>query len=313
MTKRRKPKNPRSRNGRVLELLDGYPRAILEETDSWIDGKPVVVIATDVVPKGPSATNVKTGSVIQTWILRRDIPPTQAAKEFKDFSICGDCKLRGQGSTGHELRACYVNLAMADRVWDAYKDGRCGKMPTSDWGKKLLFEGRVFRFGAYGDPVAVPHPFWEDLAKFAQGWIGYTHQWRECPARFKQLVMASVDSPEEYAEAKASKKWPWRTYRSRLPHEPLLPGEIMCPAAPEFAKPWAKRRSDKGLPPKHVQCKTCLLCDGGHLFPDPRRDIAVVVHGFSTAQQAYTALRASVGHAALIGKKKSPEGPSMSV
>ena len=45
---------------------------ILYEGPSMLDGAPIVVIATGFAER---SGNDKTGAMIQTWILRADIPP----------------------------------------------------------------------------------------------------------------------------------------------------------------------------------------------------------------------------------------------
>lgn len=73
---------------------------VLFEGPSAIDGAPVVVIA--IV----KSTNVKTGNMIQTYILRADMSPLEAAGQGLDYSICGDCPHRGiPGSIVRALRA----------------------------------------------------------------------------------------------------------------------------------------------------------------------------------------------------------------
>jgi hypothetical protein len=57
-----------------------------------IDGEPIVVIATGFKR---SSANPKTGDMLQTWILRRDVAPFAAIHNGADASICGDCPLRG--------------------------------------------------------------------------------------------------------------------------------------------------------------------------------------------------------------------------
>jgi len=63
--------------------------AIIYNGPSLLDGQPIVVIATY------SNRNRKTGHVVQTYILLRDINPLEASKTGADYSICGDCIMRG--------------------------------------------------------------------------------------------------------------------------------------------------------------------------------------------------------------------------
>ena len=72
---------------------------ILYDGASMLDGEPIVVIAT------LETSNRKTGEMVQTWIIRSDIAPTDAAKSGDDKSICGACPHRH-----YSKGACYVNL-----------------------------------------------------------------------------------------------------------------------------------------------------------------------------------------------------------
>jgi hypothetical protein len=82
---------------------------IIYKGPSLLDGKPIVVIATY------SKRNIKTGVVVQTYILVDGINPLEASKTGADFSICGTCAMRGEVTTDPNRkqaknRRCYVNL-----------------------------------------------------------------------------------------------------------------------------------------------------------------------------------------------------------
>jgi hypothetical protein len=51
----------------------------------------IVVIATGFKR---SSANDKTGSMIHTWILRKDVNPVRAVETGLDFMVCGDCPKR---------------------------------------------------------------------------------------------------------------------------------------------------------------------------------------------------------------------------
>jgi hypothetical protein len=108
--------------------------------------------------------------------------------------------------------------------------------------------GRALRLGAYGDPAAVPYLLWIEIltALRVRSWVGYTHAWARCDARFRSLVMASVDSPEERETACGLG---WRTFRVRGRNDPILAGEFVCPAANEAGK--------------RLTCIECNACSGG--------------------------------------------------
>jgi hypothetical protein len=239
--------------GRAKRRAEKKPQRLeLWRGPSPIDGKPVVLIATAIAR--PSK-NDKTGKLIQTFILRRDIDPMRAAMEGLDRSICGDCPHRMS-----DRGTCYVNTVQAPlSVWRAWKAGRCPKY--SPRRHRKLFEGRVVRVGSYGDPAMAPLSVWEDVCGAAEGWRGYTHQWRVCNPGFARLCMASVETPAQRLEAMAKG---WRTFRVRTKDQGLEPGEIICPASAEAGK--------------RLTCEQCRACSGSKDSPDAAT-VAIIFHG----------------------------------
>lgn len=237
---------------------NGY---IIYEGPSMLDGAPIVVIATGFES---GSTNRKTGAMIQTYILRRDLPPTEAIQTGDDASICGDCPHRGKvvtvrGKAKNVGRTCYVNVGQgALSVYRAYKRGVYPLWDGYFPGTTLPF----VRLGTYGDPAAAPAHVWQSLLRDASGHTGYTHQWRDPRfAYLKSLCMASADSAADAAEAHAMG---WRTFRVSLDPErdPLRKGEALCPASAEAGK--------------KLTCAQCLACGGA----DGRRSsIYIPAHG----------------------------------
>lgn len=217
---------------------------VLYRGPSRLDGKPIVAIATGF----KASANRKTGKMIQIWIIREDVAPNKAMAENGDASICGDCPQRwNQGGS------CYVVVAQAPlSVYRAYVAGR-----YEDWTRRLpdnILKGKSVRFGAYGDPAAVPVRVWNRVRRQKlRNWTGYTHQWRRYQAR--HFLMASVDSEAQALEAQ---KMGWRTFRVRSEDTPNMPGEIDCPSS------------------LGVSCVKCGLCKG---FGIIARNIAIPVHG----------------------------------
>jgi hypothetical protein len=214
-----------------------------------LDGAPIVVIATGL--KSASA-NSKTGAMIQTYILRADVAPTDAIRSGEDSSICGACPHRGAGDGSG--RTCYVNVGQGPlSVFRAYQRGVYPRV--TDWS---VFSHRVIRFGTYGDPAAAPVRIWKYLAALAKGRTGYTHQWRTRPD-LRDYCMASVDTEAEALEARAAG---WRYFRVALPGAAArLESEAICPASAESGK--------------KLTCSTCLACSGG----GRRGSIVIQVHG----------------------------------
>lgn len=239
-------KNVFNRNGRP-----NVNSVVLYNGPSMLDGKPIVVIASGF---RAGSANEKTGSMIQTWILRADVKPNQATKTGADSSICGDCPHRH--FTGG---ACYVLPFQAPRsVWEAWKRGNVPSVSCETAAK--LVKGRALRLGSYGDPAAVPFEVWQPLAKSAAKFTGYTHQWRTADKRFQSLCMASVDNVVEAVTAHTSG---WRYFRPRRENESKGKNEFVCPASAE-----------KGY---KTDCNTCNGCAG--TSSKQRANVTLVVHG----------------------------------
>jgi hypothetical protein len=251
------------------------PGVLLYRGPSMLDGAPIVVIATWREQREIHKVNVKTGPVIQTWIMREDLGPVAAAKSGADESVCGGCRLRGDYATGGS-RACYVTLFQAPRsVHDAYVRGI---YPVAETAEDIaaVGAGEVVRLGSYGDPAAVPTEVLAALVSRAAAWTGYTHQWRDSridPA-LKEFAMASCDRPADRAEAKASG---WRTFRVRAEEQEVQQGEISCPASKEAGH--------------RTTCRDCKLCGG--LSSKSPKDITIIAHGAAPVAQRAAALARS--------------------
>ena len=224
---------------------------IIYNGPSLLDGQPIVVIATF------SNRNTKTGAVVQTYILvnRDGINPLEASKTGADFSICGDCVMRGEPTTDPKrkiakARRCYVNLGQG--VLIVYKSFLRGVYQTAQ--PRDIGRGRFVRVGTYGDPAAVPAHVWTDLLAEATTFTAYSHQsgWRP------DIAMQSADNR---AQAVAHWKAGRRTFRVIADLGELdKANEALCPASKE-----AGRR---------VQCTACKLCKGS----SKGKSIAIVEH-----------------------------------
>mgnify|MGYP001579632282 FL=1 len=223
--------------------------AIIYNGPSLLDGQPIVVIATY------SNRNTKTGTVVQTYILCRDTNPLEASKTGADFSICGDCTMRGEVTTDPQRkqakgRRCYVNLGQG--VLIVYKSFLRGVYQEGD--PRTMGRGRFVRVGTYGDPGAVPSRVWDELLSEADTWTAYSHQsgWRP------DIAMQSAD---DHAQAIAHWKDGHRTFRVIADLGDLdRENEALCPASKE-----AGRRA---------QCTACKLCRGS----SKAKSIAIVEH-----------------------------------
>ena len=231
-------------------VMAGY---ILFEGPSELDGKPIVVIATE------NSKNTKTGGMVQTWIMRADIEPHTALKTGADSSVCGDCPHRPANGG-----ACYVTVFQAPlAVYRAYKRG---VYQQARFGQ---FAGKVVRIGSYGDPAAVPLPVWDEFTFNTAGITGYTHQWRNIDADgLGQYCMASCDNA---GERETAVKAGWRTFRVRNAEEPVMDREVVCPASAEAGH--------------LVTCEQCKACNGNS--KGRIAGIVIIAHGAKSKVNAF--------------------------
>jgi len=233
---------------------------------SLLDGSPIAVVAL------LGSSNRKTGDMVQTYIIRRDMKPTEAVRTGADAAICGDCKHRPFNGG-----ACYVVVAQGPTVvWKGLVAGKYPRKDAAEVGRMVA--GRMVRLGTYGDPAAVPFHIWNELVAHAAGRTGYSHQWRNetLPLAHRQaiarLTMASVDNLEEAQQARAQGL---RYFRIRVASEPVQRGEFVCPASDEAGK--------------RKTCATCGACSGSEK-PTAASPV-IVVHGAKASR--YVAQRSA--------------------
>ena len=220
---------------------------VLYKGPSRIDGETIVAILT------LQSTNIKTGNMAQLWIMREDTPPHIAKKQGKDVSVCGDCPIKNE---------CYVVLFQGPlSVYNAYKRGtyknnvRFTPIYKSFDKNYVDLSSLSIRFGAYGDPAAIPSWYIQKIAENCKDFTGYTHSWQRVPGLSKYF-MASVES---LALKDKAKNLGFRTFRV-IPKSggELSKKEIVCPA------------ENKGK-----QCLDCMLCNGAK----QAADITITAHG----------------------------------
>ena len=188
---------------------------------SLITGRPIVVLATF-----PTA-NIKTGLMVQTWIMPVASHPVESYSDGSMRDVCGDCPL---------TQLCYVRREQGPAaIWKSWRAG-------ADLVSAENFLGLGWRFGSWGDPGAVPVAIWHRAARLARCVTGYTHQWRKRPA-LKAYCMASVETEHDQAEAA---RRGWRTYYVSAQPDATGRGVVQCP------------HETHGL-----QCIECKLCNGG--------------------------------------------------
>jgi len=224
---------------------------VLWEGKSALDGADIVALASF------SSANRKTGNAVQVFIMRQDMKPNDAAKKGLDYSVCGDCPHRPHdGKQG----TCYVITYRAPRaVWEAYKRGRYAWFD----GDYSIFDGKVIRWGAYGDPSLIPYDIVRQVNDAADHFMGYTHQWKKSFAQeHMACLQASCDSVEDLNMA-TRRGWgsftvlPIDMDKGELNHK-----VITCPASID----------------SKVQCVDCGMCNG---TTGRARKIVIHAHGRS--------------------------------
>ena len=259
----------------VFKKSGAINSAVLWKGPSELDGAPIALIA--IV----NSSNRKTGGMLQTYIIRTDIPPIEANRIGADYSICGDCHLRGKADPAKETglaleRGCYVNLGQGPTI--VYKTFDRGGYPilALEFSEPFGLLGHSsmlsnygadqnIRCGTYGDPLAVPQWVWDALLKRARNWTGYTHQFNRIDSdalkvKASRFNMISADSLKE-----ARKYWRngLRTFRTVINTADIDPAnEIVCPATKEGGE--------------RTTCEHCNLCAGSSI---KAKNIVAVVHG----------------------------------
>ena len=277
----------------VFKKRGGINSAVLWRGASELDGAPIVLIG--VI----NSNNRKTGAMLQTYILRDDVDPVTANRTGADYSICGNCPLRGvvnpEKKTGTaERRGCYVVLGQGPAgVYKKFNRSGYPVLPLSmDLPEHLKESGyydllreygrnQNIRCGTYGDPAAVPVWVWDALLSKASGWTGYTHQMdgASTPEKLAGFCMVSADSE---TEAREHWKRGRRTFRVVPNTAAVVPGkEIICPATKEGGE--------------RTTCERCGLCSGASVTA---KNIAAVVHGGGAlnAVRALDLIPAAVAH-----------------
>jgi hypothetical protein len=225
------------------------PGAVIHRGPSQLDGAPIVVVAVW------ASTNRKTGDMLQTYIMRSDIDPLTANKYGEDYSICGNCALRGTPTLDPtkkqaEDRPCYVVLGQGPTVvWNGLQRGIYPDY-TNRQQRRALGRGRMVRIGTYGDGAAAPRFVWDDLLFEAEGHNAYSHNGGD-----PRIYMQSADT---LPQAQAAWSSGFRTFRVVHDTTHLQPNEILCPSS------------------RGVQCVDCRLCGGSQV---KAKSIAIVVHG----------------------------------
>lgn len=211
-----------------------HTHTTLWEGPSAYTGRPVRAVL-----KGHA--NTKVGQTLGLWVLPSHTRALDSVRDRDDRDQCGDCQ-----HAAHHARTCYTH-ASTRILWHA-PAGLGGTLWQTLGGVSRAVTH--LRSAVYGDIGALPAEAVQAVrhvrADLGLRPLGYTHAWSTRPDLASDH-MASVDSVQEAQEAAAKG---WRYFRTRMPGQPLLPGEVQCPATDEA------RRSNP------ITCTRCGLCSG---------------------------------------------------
>lgn len=237
---------------RPILLGIGNPASLeLWRGASLFTGEPIVVIAARMKDAQDSSLNNKTGDMVQIYILPQS-DPRASIETGADRAVCGTCTHRPRSDDPEAHADCYVNLSWAPRnLWRWWVDGRTPLAPPR------ILEGAAVRFGAWGDPAAVPLEVWEPIVRGSITHTGYTQRWPELEVAEWGWLMASVTTKAQLRDAQIAG---WRTFRTLYGSDTAMEGEHECLA------------TSKG-----VTCLGCGGCGGDH--QPARASYTVAAHG----------------------------------
>jgi len=248
------------------------PGYVVYRGPSLIDGSPIVVIVNTITHGSNSKLiKIQSRSMAQVWIFRSDVAPNAAIKSGRDVAVCGACPFAGD-------HGCFVDMRPLLSVWHAFERGSYADATPEEMAGILgaaIAADRCagVRFGAYGDPGAVPFEVLGPLAAVVDALgatrTGYTHAWGPyavpgfvADVRLRTLAMASGHTARDEREARAAG---YRSFISTPTATTPIPGSAPCPASKEAGY--------------RKTCDDCGACSGVRSMADRRASMRIAVHG----------------------------------
>lgn len=225
---------------------------IIHETDS------LVVIAT------PESNNIKTGPMIQLWIMARHVHPVESRRTEHDAT------LQCQGCPHASNNGCYVSPLPLMAIWRTYKSGGYSHLRQGSLEWVAFFDGASVRFGAYGNPSLIPLDMVADIVERSYSHTGYMHDWHIMPVElakaYGRFFMASCEPHNlQFARNLGLRAF---TVVSERPLDASFGIECL---------------SDKA----GLQCVECGLCDGTTRSVSrsvPLPSVWIRAHGYQTGK-----------------------------
>jgi len=208
--------------------------------------------------------NLKTGNMIQLWIMSRNVHPVESRRTGHDAT------LQCQGCPHASNEGCYVSPLALMAIYRTYKAGNYKhlELGTPEWG--AFFTGASVRFGAYGNPSMLPLSLVSDIVERCYSHTGYMHDWNIMPVdlakAYGRFFMASTE-PSNVAFA----------------HNLGLRTFTVVPEAPSDRSLGIECLADKS----GLQCIDCGLCDGNSRSLNrsiPLPSVWIKAHGYQTSK-----------------------------
>ena len=145
----------------------------------------IVAIAT------AESNNIKTGPMLQIWIMSRLVHPVESRRTGHDATLqCAGCPHASN-------QGCYVSPRALMAIWRAYKGGSYKHLHLGSPEWSTFFTGASVRFGAYGNPSILPLEMIENIASLSVSHTGYFHDWNIMPMElakaYGRFFMASCE------------------------------------------------------------------------------------------------------------------------
>jgi hypothetical protein len=135
--------------------------------------------------------NLKTGNMIQLWIMARNVHPVESRHTGHDAT------LQCQGCPHASNQGCYVSPLALMAIYRAYKAGSYTHLEFGSPEYLTFFTGASVRFGAYGNPSMLPLSLVSDIVDRCYSHTGYFHDWDLMPMElakaYGRFFMASTE------------------------------------------------------------------------------------------------------------------------
>jgi hypothetical protein len=210
------------------------------------------------------SNNVKTGPMIQIWIMARNVHPVESRRTGHDAT------LQCQGCPHASNQGCYVSPLPLMAIYRAYKAGGYSHLQIGSAEWDTFFLGESVRFGAYGNPSHLPLEMIENIARLSVSHTGYFHDWNIMPVSLAKAYGRFFMASTEPSNAAFAQNLGLRTFTVvfEIPSDRSLGIECLADA--------------KGL-----QCADCGLCDGTARSATRSKSLPSVwirAHGYQTSK-----------------------------